>query len=337
MPDFGEIFDREKRKNSKYKRTSQRILVKNENSIDYKGKTGRVIAVAGKNYLVKPDIADSVLIECIPAGTIKSKHGQASLVAVGDSVQYLEIEQGSLGKITSIEERKTWLSRKPIFGIRDDVVAVNSEYLLIIMSAANPRYNKRLLDRLIISAKIGNMIPLICINKIDLAEPGEILEDLYVYDNLNYIIFLTSVTDNHGIDDVKSFLRDKEALLIGPSGVGKSSLINKIAGRNIQNTNEISDKTSKGKHTTSSARIINIDDNLTIIDSPGIREFGIVNITKEELTLYFDDFEPYYEKCRFMPCSHTHEPDCEIIRAVETGRIDFERYESYLNIYSSME
>jgi len=337
MPEFGEIFDSKKQGQSKYRKSSQRIFVKPDFSTSNAALTGRIVEVVGKNYLVKSGDVEAQITECTPAGTIASPHGQASLIAVGDYVKFDINSKNSIGKITSVIERKTWLSRKPLIGIREDIIAANSEYLLVIMSAENPRYNKRLIDRLLIAGKIGNMKPALLINKIDLSDIDLLREDMKVYSKLDLKIFYTCAKNGQGFEELIEFIQDKGLLLIGPSGVGKSTIINKLAGETIQTTREVSNKTSKGKHTTSSAKIIYLKDDITIIDSPGIREFGIVNITKEELSLYFDEFYEFYENCRFMPCTHTHEPGCEIKSAVESGRIDFERYESYLNIFSTLE
>ncbi len=339
MPINGEIFDSKKSKNSKYKRTNHRVLVKDDFPPEVKPPNGRITSIIGKNYIVQ-DLSDShAEIECTRAGTIKSLHKNATLLAVGDYVHYSlsENKEINLGKITGIDERKTWLSRKPLIGIRDDIIASNADTLLIIMSSDFPPYNKRLIDRLIVAAKIGNLNPAICINKIDLFNDELIYEDLSVYSSLNYPLFFVSAQTGQGLSELRNYINKKELIFAGPSGVGKSSLINKLFGRNIQKIREVSNKTTKGKHTTSYARILELDTETRIIDTPGFREFGIVNIEKIELSLYFDDFKDYYEHCRFMPCSHTHEPDCAIKKAVSENKIAPERYESYINIYTSME
>jgi len=339
MEKNGEIFDSKKNKNSKYKRTPHRVLVKNNETFENKKPNGRIIEVRGKNYIVKDILHFRPDIECTSAGTIKSLHKNASLLATGDYVHYTvdDKNESNLGKITGVVERKTWLSRKPLIGIREDIMATNADVLLIIMSTDYPAYNKRLIDRLIVAAKIGNLIPALCINKIDLFNDELIYEDLSVYSSLNYPVFFVSAETGAGLTELHNYINKKEVIFAGPSGVGKSSIINKLFGKKIQKISQVSSKTTKGRHTTSNSRILELDKNTKIFDTPGFREFGIVNIDKKELTLYFDDFVQYYEHCRFMPCSHTHEPDCAVKNAVELGLIDAERYESYINIYTSIE
>ncbi len=339
MAKNGEIFDSEKSKDSKYKRSPHRVLIKTANSKDTAKPNGRITEVRGKNYFVS-DLSDNrTNIECTPAGTIKSLHKNASLLATGDYVGYVpdNDNEANLGKITAVFERKTWLSRKPLIGTREDLIATNAEVLLIIMSTDYPAYNKRLIDRLIVAAKIGNLLPAICINKIDLFNDEIIYEDLSVYSSLNYPIFFVSAETGNGLTELRKHIKQKEVIFAGPSGVGKSSIINKLFGKTIQKISSVSVKTTKGKHTTSNSRILELDKDTKIIDTPGFREFGIVNINKTELSLYFDEFNDYYEHCRFMPCSHTHEPDCAVKNAVIEGKIDSERYESYVNIYRSLE
>jgi ribosome biogenesis GTPase len=321
----------------KGKRSLERIQLKSSKPIPVHAVSGIISSIVGKNYIIQTD--DSHEYECIASGTISSKHGKASILSVGDKVSFLpaELDKGiNYGSIIYVETRKSWLSRKPLIGVREDVVAVNADLLLIIMSADNPIYNTRLIDRLIVSALVGNLKPAICINKIDLMELSILNNELKIYRQIGCPLIFVSAHSGYGIDELKEFLKGQKSIFAGPSGVGKSTILNKILGYNIQKIQDVSAKTSKGKHTTSSGRLFRIDDEYSIIDTPGIREFGIVNITKEELTLYFKEFADYYELCRFMPCSHTHEPGCEVKSAVENGKINEERYISYVNIYETL-
>ena len=335
----GEIFDSKTEKNSKYKRTPHRILVKHEKVSENIKPQGRVIAVSGKNYIVKDLNNDNVELELAPAGTIKTLHKNSTLIAVGDYVNFtLSDTLGEqFGKITHVFERSTWLSRKPLKGIREDIIATNADMLLIIASADMPPYNKRNIDRLIVAAKIGNLEPAICINKIDLFDDPLMHEDLEIYTSLGYPVIYTSALKKQGLTELRNLIKEKELIFAGPSGVGKSTIINALFNRKIQKVKEVSLKTSKGRHTTSFARLLQLDSTTSIIDTPGFREFGLVKITKQELGLYFDDFLPFYEHCKFMPCSHTHEPDCAVKQAVNNGEIDPERYQSYINIYNTLE
>jgi len=345
MEKNGDIFDSNKVDENKFRKTSYRILTKKKSGVDSTSLVGRVVAIRGRIYKVEAefdnplsDKSELINVDCNLQGTLKTNHEDATLISVGDYVHFNYSEQMQRGRISTVADRTTWLSRKSIYGAKQDVIAANSEILVIIVSCAYPDYNKRLIDRLIVSAKIGNLLPVLCINKSDY-KTEEIESNLSNYELLGYKLYYTNALTGEGIDALMDFLRNKDSIFIGSSGVGKSSLLNKIFCRPIQKVLPVSERTTKGKHTTSHAEIFRFgdqDSKTLITDTPGIREFGIVNIKWEELTLYFDEFNEFYERCRFMPCTHTHEPACAIKDAVEKGLIDWERYVSYLNIFESL-
>lgn len=345
MEKNGDVFDSNKIDENKFRKSSFRILTRKKSGVDSTALVGRVVAIRGRIYTVEVEFENPlpgkpkfIKVDCNLQGTIKTNHEDATLVSVGDYVHFNYSEQMNKGRISSVTDRKTWLSRKSIYGVKQDVIAANSDILVIIVSCAYPDYNRRLIDRLIVSAKIGNLEPLLCINKSDY-KTKEIESDLNIYKLLGYKLYYTNALTGEGIDALMDYLKNMDSIFIGSSGVGKSSLLNKIMGRPIQKVLPVSDRTTKGKHTTSHAEIFRFgghDSNTLITDTPGIREFGIVNIKREELTFYFDEFNALYENCRFMPCTHTHEPACAIKDAVEKGLIDWQRYESYLNIFESL-
>lgn len=345
MKKNGDIFDSNKVDENKFRKSSFRILTKKKSSVDSTSLVGRVVAIRGRNYSVEAEIVNPlpgkpkiINPDCNLQGTIKTNHEDATLVSVGDYVHFNYSEKMKKGRISSVEDRTTWLSRKSIYGGKQDVIASNSEFVVIIVSCAYPEYNKRLIDRLIVAAKIGNLVPVLCINKSDF-KTKEIELDLSIYEMLGYKICYTNALTGDGVDFLVDFLMNKDSIFIGSSGVGKSSLLNNIFGKPIQKVLPVSERTTKGKHTTSHAEIFRLggsDSKTLITDTPGIREFGIVNIKREELTLYFDEFNKFYEQCRFMPCTHTHEPSCAIKDALEKGLIDWERYESYINIFETL-
>jgi ribosome biogenesis GTPase len=206
------------------------------------------------------------------------------------------------------------------------------------MSAADPFYNKRLLDRYLIAAELGKLAPSICINKIELMDKGLIAEDLAVYsETLKIPLFFTSVSEGIGIEELALGLKDHSTVLSGPSGVGKSSLINAISGEELQRTGEVSERTWKGKHITSSARMFALPGGGFLADTPGLRELGLWDIHPDDTAFYFHDFDAFYPRCKFTSCTHRHEPDCAVKKAVEENEIDPERYVSYLQIVESLE
>jgi ribosome biogenesis GTPase len=288
---------------------------------------------------INPDFA----VECVTAGAMVSSYDSTTTIAaVGDYVLFAyegsDRDSGfAKGVILKIEERKTILSRKAINYDREDVISSNIEYCIIFVSAAEPEYNKRLIDRILVAAELGRVQSIICINKIDLSNKDEILEDLKIYKYLDIDLFpLCSIT-GEGLQPFLEFIKGKDAVLCGQSGSGKSTFINLLFQKELQKVREISRKTSKGKHTTSYIRMFRMENGGSIIDTPGIREFGVWDIDRLNLFGCFHDFDPYIQECKYLPCTHTHEPDCAVIRAVEDGLIDLDRYESYLNIFYSLE
>ena len=241
-----------------------------------------------------------------------------------------------IGTIIEVEERNSWLSRASIIGEREDVVAANCERMLIIMAAADPFYNRRLIDRFLVSAVAGGVEPAICINKSELMPAKILKEDLEPYKQMGIELFFVSAHQNKNIEKIREYIKNHITAFSGPSGVGKSTLLNLLFGDDIQKISEVSERTGKGRHTTSTAKFIRFDEDTCIIDTPGVREFGLWNIDKAELATYFIDFAPFYDNCKFKPCTHIHEPNCAVKDAVETDEIDSERYQSYLNIFDSL-
>lgn len=311
--------------------------VKSGGTVSADARQGIVISPIGPKWLV--NAGDEFWVASV-SGIVDAPEG-TTLVAVGDRVWFVpEVEATEhgdrAGTIVKVEERTTVLSRKAA-GLqqREQVLVANVEQLGIVMAAVLPGYNKRLIDRYLIAADKGDLRPFIVINKCDLLtdeDREDILDDLRTYWDLLHIpVIMVSARSNEGLEELGEALADTSTLLAGPSGVGKSSLINALTDSR-QRVGEISTKYLKGKHTTTSSLVIPLPSGGMVVDSPGIREFGIFELGKEELPFYFEEFTEFASDCRFTPCSHTHEPGCAVKQAVEDGMIDEERYVSYLNL-----
>ncbi len=204
------------------------------------------------------------------------------------------------------------------------------------MSPKTPQFNNRTLDRYIVTAKACNIPETIVINKIDLAD-----EDfkywINLYQKTGHNIITVSATENINIDKLKSLIDKKVSVFWGPSGVGKSSLINTIYPQANLRVGDISDYTTKGRHTTVTAQLIEIEKDTYLIDTPGIREIEPFGVSKIDLGHYFNDIAKYIPDCKFNTCTHEHEPDCAVREAFYKGKISEERYLSYLNMLDSIE
>jgi ribosome biogenesis GTPase len=298
-------------------------------------KEGTVVKVYGLYYTVDDGVEQ---IDCYLKGKnrIDKKHKLfTNPVAVGDCVVFT-LNDEHTGSIISVLERTNHFSRKDRGrNSRVDIIAANLDQVLIIQSFYKPEINLRFVDRLSVRAYHEGIKPILCVNKYDIAEDGDVEYIMNYYKNSGLEIIITSKKKPYNLDKLKEILNGKRTLLAGMSGVGKTSLINALFdGLNLRTT-ATSDKTGKGRHTTTNVVMYRID-GTELIDSPGVREFGMVHLDAAELHDYFYEFSTYSDQCSFSDCSHIHEPVCGVKKAVEEGKISFERYVSYSNILESI-
>jgi len=274
----------------------------------------------------------------------KDKLYKTDIAVVGDSVEF-DFNEDKTGVIHSIEQRNNYLSRKApkIKGASyrgerlEQIVAANIDNLFIITSAALPEFNNKVIDRFLVTAESSNINSIIVINKVDLDKNNLSSEWAEFYKKIGYDVICTSTITNQNINRLKGLIKDKKNLFWGQSGVGKSSLINKIYPEFDLNIGDISTYNDKGKHTTVTSVMIEVEKETFVIDTPGVREIAPYGIKKEDLGHYFIEFSDYASECKFNTCIHHHEPGCKVIVAVEEERISIERYDSYLRILDTIE
>jgi ribosome biogenesis GTPase len=305
--------------------------------------SGVVTRVTGASYIV--ETGDGLKVRCRTVPSTVSENEGSNLVAVGDRVGFrLKASETDMaeGVISRVEARRTSLVRRREVRRnrskeKEQVIVANIDQLVLITSFDDPPFNSRLVDRYLVFAESEKLPLLIVVNKIDLDEEGMVEEDLEVYRSLDCDICLVSAEDGRGIEELRELLRDRVSAFSGHSGVGKSTIINLLVGREELRTAETSCKTGKGVHTTTSSAMFPLPGGGYVIDTPGIREFNLSGITRENLRFYYTEFLRYMPECSFSSCSHTVEPGCAVIAAVESGSIAPERYESYLALLDSLD
>jgi ribosome biogenesis GTPase len=262
-------------------------------------------------------------------------------VAVGDHVTLRLNEDDDTGLITDIHERRNKLSRRAAGhrAGREHVIVANIDRAWGVQAVHLPKINPGFIDRFLVMAEIYEIPAGLVFNKIDLMRPKDRdrIESLRVlYSELGYPVHMTSATEGTGLEGFQEALADKINVVTGPSGVGKSTLLNAVEPGLEIDTGAVSEKTRKGTHTTTHAALHALSGGGYVVDTPGIREFGILDLQPDELAFFFVEFLPYLNECRFDDCTHDHEPGCAIKNAVEAGEVNERRYESYLNILDSL-
>jgi ribosome biogenesis GTPase / thiamine phosphate phosphatase len=301
-------------------------------------KKGRVVQSTGMWYKVS---VNGEIIDCRLPGKFRlDKKEVTNPVAVGDYVSF-DLSEDGTGSITEIHERENYVPRQATHGRRgEQILVANIDRAWVVQSVRQPKLNLGFVDRFLVTCEAYEVPAGIIINKMDLAKKHdpELVEELIeLYSGLGYHILATSIHDEESVERLREELRDKTSVFIGPSGTGKTSLLNAAEPGIELKTGEISSYSQKGKHTTTFAQLIPLSSGGFIVDTPGIREFGLVQIEKSELSLYFPEMIEPRQNCKFYNCTHYHEPGCGVVQAYEDGKIDPDRYNSYLNMLESLE
>ncbi len=298
-------------------------------------KTGIVLQARSGRHRVEN--GESIVF-CQVRGRLKQERLYTDLIATGDLVRWRPTRPGR-GVIEEVLPRETQLSRLrpgpqriPI----EHVIVANPDQAAFIFAVREPSPRLRMLDRLLVLAENSDLPVVICANKIDLVdETDECWQVFAVYQEIGYSVIHTSARTGAGVEQLREKLTGKLTVLSGPSGAGKTSLLNAIQPELGLHTRRISEATGKGRHTTVSVRLWPLDGGGYVADTPGLREAGLWDIEPEELAWHFAEMRPYLSDCRFSTCTHTHEPGCAVKEAVRAGSVSAMRYDSYCRLLAA--
>lgn len=284
---------------------------------------GKIIrGIAGFYYV---HVAKIGILECKAKGVFRN---QKVKPLVGDNVEVEILDEADrIGNIVEILPRHNVLIRPAV---------ANVDQAVVIFAVSFPKPNFNLLDRFLLMMETQNIPTGICFNKLDTAEQKQIEEMKEIYRDSGANLFLTSTYSGEGLELFRDSLLHKTTVLAGPSGVGKSSVMNAIFPDAKMETGEISTKIKRGKHTTRHSELFSIGDSTYVMDTPGFTSLGLPEIEKEELREYYPEFYPYLDQCRFLGCVHVNEPDCAVKEAIEQGEISKSRYENYKQFFEEI-
>lgn len=302
----------------------------------------RVYKSTGSHYIVKNE--EGQMLDCVLRGKLKIDESITSSnpIAVGDEVLYVPDEDHpQLGVVKEILPRKNYIVRESPQNRKHQqhIIASNLDLAVILATLEHPRTSLGFIDRFLITAEAYQIPALLVYNKIDLhrKEDTDYLHYIQsIYEQAGYKVMAVSAHTGEGIDLLGSYLKGKTTLFSGHSGVGKSSILNALMGSNIQKVSDISEWSGKGKHTTTFAQMMDLPNGGSIIDTPGVKEFGLYDIVQDELAEFFPELRSKINQCKFNNCRHIAEPGCAVKQAVDQGEISEERYLSYLQIRETL-
>lgn len=282
---------------------------------------GLVVAAYGKRYQV--ELNDKRRISCVT-------RGKKTDLACGDIVQ-IKLTDSAEGVVESSAARTSLLYRSSAF--KSKILAANVTQIVIVL-ATQPSFYEALLNRCLVAAEAANIKPLIVLNKCDLADVSDAKTKLKLYETLGYdVIHLAA---KQAITPLLAHLQNQQSVLVGQSGMGKSTIINALLPNQQVRTQEVSEALDSGKHTTTAAHLYHLNAHSSIIDSPGLQEFGLNHLSNEQIELAFREFRPFLGHCKYANCKHMHEPDCAVKNALKQGKISDARLEFYQELSLSL-
>lgn len=301
---------------------------------------GLIIKNTGSWYIVRTN--DGQLFDCKVKGNFRIKGIRSTNpVAVGDMVDITLQPDGQTGLITGIQDRRNYIIRKASnLSKQSHIIAANVDLAVLVVTVAHPETSTTFVDRFLASAEAYRVPVLLCFNKLDTLSEDELRYQHAVqqlYECLSYPCVSCSAKTGEGIDELRTFLKDKTTLLSGNSGVGKSTLLNRLIPEAQVRTAEISSTHDMGQHTTTFSQLFDLPEGGSIIDTPGIKGFGTFDMERTEVSHYFREIFQISADCRYGDCTHTHEPGCAVLQAVEEQRIALSRYQSYLSMLEDKE
>ena len=283
--------------------------------------------------------ADGAVMQCrIKGKQLRETARSYNPIAPGDIVEVVPDRLSALeGQIIEVRRRRTFLSRFNKKGRAPQIIAANADLAVCVTSPSSPPFRPRFIDRLIVAASAGGLSPVVLMNKRDLECPPETAGRLEHYERMGYRVHSCSARTGQGMEELVEILRGSTAVLVGQSGVGKSSILNSLAPGLRLRVGDVSVKHDRGNHTTNYSSLIILDGGLRVIDTPGVRELELADVLPEEVGFHFRDFSPHSQHCEFQPCLHAGEPGCAVAAAVEAGEIHPDRYESYRRILQELQ
>jgi ribosome biogenesis GTPase len=295
---------------------------------------GRVVRASGLQHLV---VVNGEEWLCEVRGRLKGTRREAqSPVVAGDRVEIEPTGPGS-GVIERVLPRRSQFARAASgFRPYQQIVAANLDQLVVVVAVRQPEPRPGFIDRALVMAQRGSLVPVVCLNKMDLDEGGEAEAIAEVYAGLGYRVCLTSARTGAGIEALREALTGKDSVIVGHSGVGKSSLLNRLEPGLSLKTDGLMRQHERGRHTTTCVRLYPLNGGGHAVDTPGIKELRLWSVAPEELVGYFAEMRELVDGCRFRDCTHLHEPGCAVLAAVATGRIARIRHEGYARIRQSL-